>query len=334
VIVLLVATAVYRTRETGDSHLRLGAVDSRPAVTTRIGVFRGTDPRAVHRFGTWLGRDVDYVVDFSSRATWAQISDPAYLLDTWRASRYRMVYSVALLPQNPRDTMQRGAAGEYDHYYRKLAHRLVRAGQADAVLRLGWEFNLEDSRWATSRPRVFVDYFRHVVAAMREEPGQNFEFDWNPSNGKGKYDAVRYYPGNDVVDYVGVDAYDASWAFRSYPYPPGCDPVCRSGRQRNAWSRWIYGGSRGLRFWSQFARSKGKSMSLPEWGLWQRPDRHGGGDDPEYLRRMHAFITDPKNRVAYQAYFEFDANDGPHRLMTTYPESGQVFRELFGRPGG
>jgi hypothetical protein len=68
--------------------------------------------------------------------------------------------------------------------------------------------------------------------------------------------------------------------------------------------------------------------------MWERADQHGGGDNPEYLRRMHAFITDPKNRVAYQAYFEFDGSDGPHRLMTTYPESGEVFRGLFATNGG
>jgi hypothetical protein len=242
------------------------------------------------------------------------------------------VYSVGLLPEDPADTIERGATGEYDDYYRKLAQLLVDNNQGDSILRLGWEFNLESSRWATDNAQAFIEYWRHIVAAMREIPGQAFEFDWNPNNGKGKYDAVNYYPGNDVVDYIGIDAYDTSWAFNSYPYPNDCDAECRTKRQTVAWNKSIYGGTHGLKFWSKFARSKGKPMSLPEWGMWERDDQHGGGDDPSYLKRMHDFIKDPSNRVAYQAYFEFDGDDGPHRLMTTYPESGKVFRSLFGKP--
>ena len=73
---------------------------------------------------------------------------------------------------------------------------------------------------------------------------------------------------------------------------------------------------------------------LPEWGFWQRTDGHGGGNDPEYLRRMAAFIADPGNRVAYQAYFEYNGDDGPHRLMTTFPQSGDVYRSLLATPAG
>jgi hypothetical protein len=331
VLVLVAAIGSYVTRD----HTELApadAIDNRPPVTTKIGVFRGTDVKEVQAFEAWLGRDVDYVVDFSTRATWAEITDPSYMIQAWKDTGYRPVYSMAMLPEDPADTMARGATGEYDHYFRELAHRLVQANQADAILRLGWEFNLEDSRWATDEPDEFIQYFRHVVAAMRAEPGQRFEFDWNPNNGKAKHDAVDYYPGNDVVDYIGIDAYDTGWGWHTYPYPKDCDSECRSGRQANAWNRSIYGGSRGLRFWSDFARTMGKPMSLPEWGMWERSDHHGGGDDPEYLRRMQAFIADPKNRVAYQAYFEVDGHDGPHRLMTTYTRSGEVFKNLFAQP--
>lgn len=326
-VLAVAAAVVFVTRDNAD--LDITGVDTRPPVTTKIGVFRGTDVQEVEAYEAWLGREVEYVVDFSARATWAEIADPAYMIEAWKGTRYRQVYSLAMLPEDPADTMERGATGEYDHYFTELAQRLVEANQGDAIIRLGWEFNLEQSRWATDDPQVFKDYFRHVVAAMRTVTGQQFEFDWNPNNGKAKYDAVDYYPGNDVVDYIGIDAYDTGWGFHTYPYPSDCDQECRSDRQTNAWNRSIYGGARGLRFWSDFARSKGKPMSLPEYGLWERADQHGGGDDPDYLRRMHAFISDPKNRVAYHAYFELDGQDGPHRLMTTYPESGQVFRSLF-----
>jgi hypothetical protein len=303
----------------------------RARMPTQFGVFRGTDPEKVQAFETWLGRDVDYVVDFSARASWPEISNPHYMLTGWKHSRYRQVYGLAMLPtEDGSATMQRGATGEYDRYFAKLARRLIAAGQSDAILRLGWEFNLTGSRWLTDDPQVFISYGRRVVSAMRAQPGQLFQFDWIPNGGENPYDAADYYPGDDVVDYVGVDAYDTSWRPDTYPYPASCDQPCRLKRQRIVWEKVTYGGRRGLRFWSGFAAQRGKPMSLPEWGLWNRPDGHGGGENAYYLQQMQKFIANPGNDVGYQAYFEMDAPDGQHRLMTTFPNSGTAFRTLFG----
>jgi hypothetical protein len=246
----------------------------------------------------------------------------------WRDTGYRIVHGLAMLPeQDPSATMEAGARGEYDQYYYDLGTRLVAGGQADAILRLGWEFNLATSRWHTKDPQVFVEYWRHVVGAMRAVPGQRFQFDWNVNNGHNAVDALDYYPGDDVVDYVGVDVYDVSWDSGTYPYPQGCDEICRTERQDRAWGD-IWGDERGLQFWAAFAGQHRKPMSLPEWGLWSRPDGHGGGEDPNFIRRMHDFIE--THDIAYQAYFEYTASDGPHRLMEDFPESAPVFRELFG----
>jgi hypothetical protein len=85
-----------------------------------------------------------------------------------------------------------------------------------------------------------------------------------------------------------------------------------------------------LIYWSDYAKSKGKPMSIPEWGLWQRPDGHGGGDNPYFVKQMHAFIDDPQNRVAYQGYLEVDVEDGNHRLKT-FKKAGKVYKQLFGK---
>jgi hypothetical protein len=338
VVIALVGATLLVIRQidpAGRSALS-GPDRPRPAVTPANGVFVGTSLKDEQAYQAWFGgtgdRRVSRIVDFSTRETWAQVADPQYMLDEWKGSGLTPVYSVALLPDKvPSATIQRGAAGDYDKYYRELAQHLIAAGQPDAALRLGWEFNLQTSRWSTGDSSSFISYWRRIVAAMRAVPGQRFQFDWNPNNGHNKYDAVHYYPGDDVVDYVGVDAYDVSYAFHTYPYPKSCDAGCRTERQTNAWNKSVYGGRRGLKFWSAFARRRGKPMSLPEWGLWTRLDGHGGGDDPAYLSRMHAFIADPANGVAYQAYFEFDGSDGPHRLMTTFTASGDTFRALFAR---
>ncbi|MBT0767438.1 hypothetical protein KIH74_00795 [Kineosporia sp. J2-2] len=329
VLVAAVGYWLYQRDPVGDAALS-GPVPERSAQTLKNGVFVGTSADDADAFARWFGADVDLVVDFSTRDTWEEIANPGYMLEEWHGSGYRPVYSIALLPTGDSSaTVQHGAAGEYDAYYRRLAENLVAAGQPAAILRLGWEFNLETSRWATPDEDAFIAYWQRIVTTMRSVEGQNFRFDWNPNNGKNKYDAVEYYPGDDYVDYIGVDAYDVSYSWFTYPYPEDCDDDCRAGRQERAWERAIHGGKRGLGFWADFARHRGKPMSLPEWGLWDRQDGHGGGLNTYYLQRMHDFIADPANGVAYQAYFEFNGDDGPHKLMTTYQEAGETFRTLF-----
>lgn len=300
---------------------------ARTGAEVKLGVFRGTSTENVRSFEQWLGRDVDYVVDFSSRGTWHEIANPTYMIDEWRNSDHRMVYSVALLPGDDSGTIEAGARGDYDAYYRTLARNLVAGGQQDAILRLGWEFNLKGWRWSTNDPAAFIAYWRHVVTAMRSVPGQRLKFDWNLNVGETPYQASKYYPGGKYVDYVGVDVYDVSWAEGTYPYGRGCSAVCRQDRQHIVWNR-ILNGRFGLAYWAEFARAKHKPMSVPEWGLWERPDGHGGADNAYFVTQMHAFIDDPQNRVAYQGYLEVDVADGRHRL-TTFTKAGKAYKKLF-----
>nr|WP_269328717.1 glycosyl hydrolase [Kineosporia babensis] len=293
----------------------------------KLGVFRGTSPGQVRAFGHWLDRDVQYVVDFSSRTTWNEIADPEHMLRTWQGQGYRMVYGVAMLPTRQSSSIRAGARGEYNHHYRRLAENLVAHGQGNAVIRLGWEFNLSSWKWHPRNSRDFKAYWRHVVRTMRSVPGaQNLKFDWNVNNG-GKTDSRRFYPGNKYVDFIGVDVYDISWPH--YPYPKNCGKTCRNNRQAAAW-KLIRDQKYGLKFWSRFARSKNKPLTFPEWGAWRRfEDRKGGADNPYFISRMHAFIDDPKNRVAYHAYFDFDTAQGHHELRTL-PNAGRRYRQLFG----
>ncbi|GAB2870510.1 hypothetical protein GCM10027026_21160 [Myroides odoratimimus subsp. xuanwuensis] len=292
-----------------------------------VGVFRETNPREVRAFERWLGCPVDVIVDYSARATWDDIANPHYLLEAWDGNPRRLVLGVAMLPEADHSaSIETGATGAYDHYFRQLGENLVAAGRGRSVLRIGWEFNLGSSPWFTLDSAAFKEYWRRIAEALHV-PGSDFVLDWNPNKGLGATDAVDYYPGDDVVDVIGVDAYDVN--SRVYPYPDDCDADCREEMQETSWEDYVHGGELGLAFWSEFARERGKPMSLPEWGLWERPDGTGGGENLHYLRAMHDFITDPENAVLYQAYFEFDGADGEHRLMTTFEEGGRLFRELF-----
>ncbi|WP_369130684.1 glycoside hydrolase family 26 protein [Modestobacter roseus] len=298
---------------------------------TGVGVFRKTDPEAVQGYEEWLGRRVELAVDFSSREDWRDISRPQYQFDAWEGLPYRLVLGIAMLPDEVDASLEAGARGEYDEYFQTLAEGLVDAGQEDAILRIGWEFNLPSWVWSSEDEDTWVAYWRRIVDVMRSVDGEQFRFDWNVNNGPSRIDAVDYYPGDEYVDYVGVDAYDVTGAV--YPIPDDCDQACADALRREAWRDEIYGGERGLRFWSEFAAQHDKQLSLPEWGVWERNDGIGGGDNPYYIEQMAEFIADPENRVGYQAYFENANSQGTHELLgDDFPRARERYLELFGGP--
>jgi hypothetical protein len=286
--------------------------------SAKLGVYRGAvQPGLVADDEAWLGHKVAYALDFFAMDNWSKIEDPGWWLAGWSASRYkqRMVYAVPLFPAS-RGSLAKGAAGGYNVRFRRLAQRLVSFGQPRAILRLGWEFNGGWYRWAAaSDPRAFAAYWRQIVTTMRAVPGANFKFDWNLTLGWEQFPAARAYPGDAYVDYIGVDAYDQSWI----------------SNYRNPVVRWRDMLTRpyGLLWHRRFAAAHGKPMSYPEWGVTTRPDGHGGGDNPYYVRRMHEWIA--ANKVAYHIYFNFNAADGNHQLRTTeFPRSTRAFKRLFG----
>jgi hypothetical protein len=298
------------------SPILAGAVvdDARADATVALGVYRGSAaPAQVAEFGAWLGRNPTVALDYVDPSSWATIEDPTWWANAWSKSPYRVVYSVALIPDSG-GSLQEGARGTYNVHFRRLAETLVRHGQANAVIRLGWEFNGEWTRWTAQRdPEAFSAYWRLVVETMRSVPGAQFEFDWCVALGRfGVVEAA--YPGDSYVDFVGMDAYDTWW---------------NEAERTDLAKRWqrMLDEPGGLRWHRDFARAHGKRMTYPEWGLWIRPDGRGGGDNPYYVEKMHQWIT--QNDVAYHAYFDHDAEDGQHRLLAHFPRGASIFRSLF-----
>jgi beta-mannanase len=228
--------------------------------------------------------------------------------------------------------MRAGAAGKYNTYFQLLAEQLVAAGQEHAVLRIGWEFNLLSWPWGIKDALTYKKFFRQIATTMRTVPGAKFTIDWNVNNGFNPLDGTKYYPGDRYVDTVGVDVYDLDGtlyntkAYRSKQ----CTAACRQVTQQRAWDEVIYGGERGLQFWTQFAAQHQKPIALPEWGLWDKTDHTGGGDNELFIEQMHHFISLKVNNVAYSCYFDLDSSDGRHSLETAFGTGGRRFRAQFG----
>ena len=293
------------------------ATPGHAASSAGLGVYRGAaNPSQVGAFGTWLGRAPSYALDFFAGDTWTQIESPDWWLNSWQGSPYTVEYSVPIIPSSG-GSLQEGATGAYNAHFQKLAQTLVAHGQGNAILRLGWEFNGSWYHWyAGDDPASFAAYWRQIVSTMRSvSPG--LRFDWCPTlgaNGMWKTGVDAAYPGDSYVDYIGTDVYDQSWG-SNYT-----DPAFR-------WNEFTTE-QNGLNWVSSFASQHGKPITIPEWGLSLRTDGHGGGDNSYFIQHMYDWIT--SHNVAFHMYFEYDASDGAHRLMTTqFPIGSAAYRQLF-----
>lgn len=291
----------------------------RPVHLPVLGVYAGPGEKGVEaavKFGSLTGATAGNVLDFGSSKDWKGITGPDWLLQPHVGQHARLEYSLPMLPEGSSYSLSACAAGDYDVHWHDLASNLVHAGLADTIVRPGWEFNGDWYHWsARGHTDAYVGCFRHVVDTMRGEAGQRFAFDWNPAVGRDAFPADRAYPGDGYVDYVGVDAYDVSWAH----YAKGHHD--KSARAK-AWHDALRG-DHGLTFWSTFAARHGKPLAITEWGLTHLSNGHGGEDDPAYVDNMLAFMTDPDNHVAYEHYFDYGSPRNQHSLGagTAFPHA-------------
>ena len=283
----------------------------------RIGrLSRRSEPGQVGAFGPGSARAPNYALDFFAGDTWALIESPDWWLNAWQGSPLLRRVLGARSSRRPVAPCRKGAAGAYNSHFQKLAQTLVAHGQGNAILRLGWEFNGSWYAWYAGKdPAAFAAYWRQIVDTMRAvSPG--LRFDWNPTLGTaGMSTGVEAaYPGDAYVDYIGTDVYDQSWG-SNYT-----DPAFR-------WNEFVTQ-KNGLNWVASFAAAHGKPITIPEWGLSIRADGHGGGDNAYFIQHMYDWIT--SHNVAFDMYFEFDASDGAHRLMTAqFPIGSAAYRRLF-----
>jgi hypothetical protein len=212
---------------------------------------------------------------------WSNIEGEPRFLDVWAAWRREredrmLVLNVPMMERSEegvsddevRALLRRGAAGEFDGHYRRLAERLVALGVPDTVLVLGWEMNgTTYTHRCGPDPEAWKTYWNRIVTTMRSVTGQQFRFDFAPSRGRDAIPWTECYPGDATVDIIGMDTYDQ---------PQG---LSFEGQVTEPY---------GLQEHVDFAKEHGKPISYPEWGLFRN------GDNAEYMRRMLAWIDEHK----------------------------------------
>ncbi len=297
-----------------------------------LGVYVGpADVGGVAAFNATTGTHSTIAVDYlPSNGGWAGMDganggDAWLFNDAWTNSGYQLSLGVPIIPSdasgNPVGTLAQGATGAYNSYYVTLAQTMVAAGESNAYLRLGFEFDGSWNAWNAQNPTdevSFAKYFDQIVSAMRSVPGENFKFVWNPDATaftQSGYNVALAYPGNAYVDVIGLDAYDQVW-------------LSDAQTPANAWNESLLPA---LNAAHAFAAAQGKPLAFCEWGSIIRPDGHGLGDDPTYINNMISWMKTPTNDVIFETYFDFNAG-GLDSFLTDgeFPNSLAAYRADLG----
>jgi len=257
----------------------------------------------LNAFSEMVGRQIDCAMVYNnSSTTWQQWETPWFInyydpdndWSQWATApgtNRQLVITQNLIPSDIEGTewLDAGAAGDYTAYARTLAQNLVNAGLGDSIIRLSPEANgtwNSDSLGTTPAQWALWDQFwRQTVLAMRSVPGANFKFDWCIAALYRALPLSEIYPGSDVVDIIGIDAYD-------------------TGNIGNtAAARWneALNGPDGIQAVVNFAAAQGKPISIPEWGVSPVDQSEGFGDDPTFVDGIASVVRD--NPTAYQSYF-------------------------------
>jgi Glycosyl hydrolase family 26 len=274
-----------------------------------------------------LGRPKDSLVaeDFygDGSDTWAGMTAAANGLGKpkdWKAAnpKRKLLWSIPLTM--PGASLADVANGLHDAEFSAAASAIA-ASQPDAIIRIGWEMNGSWTPWhaGAGAEQNYISAYRRVAAIFKEKSRQ-FTFDWCVSFGRQDSDAESAYPGDDVVDTIGMDVYDYIST-----HSPIADPTKRWG------SSIIDGDGRGLAWLASFAASRNKKMSIGEWGVGLTDDQKSPlyrryKDDPSFVRLMRSWLVANSGDVAFQIYFDAPPNridDG------TFPNAFAQFKKDF-----
>lgn len=258
----------------------------------------------------WLGQPPSSVlgVDFYAQPTWEEFSRITWVPGIWKKLNpaRNVVWSVQLTVKGT--SLADVAQGMHDADF-EAAAKAISEAQPRAIIRLGWEMNLADSTWFIKGHEAdYITAFRRVVGIFRRY-SKDFKFDWCPGWGAQDVAADLAYPGDDVVDYIGLDVYDFK----------------QEGSVEERWNTFYLKAPFGLEWHRDFAARHGKQMSYPEWGVGNI------GDNPYFVQQMHDWLVRNQANIAYAAYFDVDGLWPTQIDNNQFPKSQALFRRLFGR---
>jgi hypothetical protein len=181
--------------------IRLGVHDSSEG---RLGA--PAEGSVLDEYAEMTGRTPEIVMDYSSP------TEP--LLTPIEISNLEARHETPLVTwqffksgwSGPPMGLQEIAEGRYDSSFTEAAE-LAKELPFEVMIRPGHEMNGNWYPWA-GEPQAFVAAWRHIVDLFRQEGVDNVKWIWSPEVNHGNFPFDQYYPGDQYVDYVGLDGYN------------------------------------------------------------------------------------------------------------------------------
>jgi hypothetical protein len=248
----------------------VGSTFTSTTFSSQLGFFEdGSSPAAAAQT---LGiSQFPFLMEFAPGSSTTTISSGiSWVAQYADANNARLIAPFNMLPDSG-VTAAQAVDGAMNQTAVAFAQNLVANGQANAVIRIGWEFNGGWFPWGTEAmsPAQFLSIWSQEVNSMKSVPGEHFLFFWNPTLDANNT-CSQYLPPAGEVDVVGLDLYDqtnSAW--------PGAAA---------AWQSYLTAPC-GLNYIASVAASRNLQIGFGEWGLGYNPGANGG-DDPYFVTQF------------------------------------------------
>ncbi|MEX2238535.1 MAG: glycosyl hydrolase [Dehalococcoidia bacterium] len=241
-------------------------------------------PEAVHWYAKWSSTSFD-----SCDHLFGEVSD---------------LGAVPVLSWMPKHlSLKSIPAGDWDSYISSWATGLKNYGKA-VYLRVGHEMNIPRHPWSVgvngNTGRDFVRAWRRTVSTFRERGATNVKFIWAPNIGwSGTTPFSECYPGNDFVDWIGLDGYNGGSALD--------------------WGGWQSFEKIFLPSY-QLLVGKGKPMAVTEVGCVEK-----GGNKAQWIKDMFAAIK--TEMPAFKMLLWFNESGSADWRISTSASASEAFRK-------
>jgi hypothetical protein len=252
------------------------------------------DTASVQAFCDWRGRACGVAQTYTDRTSWQSMTAGSdWLFDGFADFPGQLVISQGLTPDNGTSAdLTACANGQHNQDWRNFGTLMTQKGRPASIVRLGWEFNGTYMAWSALNTQTWINCYRNAATNIRVTDPQVI-LDWTinshgtPAQACGGV-STNCYPGDDVVDIVGIDNYDMY---------PAAGSLANFTKIANA--------ADGLNWLYSFAVAHNKKFSVGEWGV--APGATGGnsiGEDPQFIQWMHDWFAAHATNLAYEAYFD------------------------------
>jgi Glycosyl hydrolase family 26 len=190
--------------------LCVAAFPASASATIQLGAYTPGAPanaQALSDYAAMVGRQPDIVMSYRD------FDLP--LLYSNEISNLRATGQTPLISWEPYHSLSDIASGKYDSYLHEQA-KLAKSWGSTLLIRFGHEMNGTWYSWS-GQPTSFVAAWRHIVSVFRADGVTNVKWVFSPNIQEGtKYPISPYFPGDEWVDYVGLDGYNwgtgTSWS--------------------------------------------------------------------------------------------------------------------------